>query len=267
MIGASFKDSYDLQFNMASFFPSAGHRTTEWYSNLLVGSRGESVNNLLLWMVNSIVIAIIQVGLTLMVDLLGAYSFVYLKFKGRQTLYAMIIFSLAIPGVIGTASTYSIYASISNLADNLSSNIAYNFAWLILPSIANVSNLFLMKTFFDSVPRDLVESAKMDGASDFLIFRKVVMPLAKSTILLCGLFAFAGSWNNYMWPKIILTGKPASQYTITLGLERATSTGTTWEQKGSAMASSVFAMLPIFIVYLFAQNKMIDGIASTGIKQ
>ena len=126
--------------------------------------------------------------------------------------------------------------------------------------------MLLMRNFFCSIPMEIIESARSDGASNRKIFFKIVLPLAKSTIMLIVLFTFTNAWNNLQFPQLLLSGEKSGWNTITVALMGYTGSNA-WGAKGVAMATSVFALLPILIVFLITQNKMIDGLASTGIKQ
>ena len=110
-----------------------------------------------------------------------------------------------------------------------------------------------------------MESAKSDGASNAKIFFRIVCPLAKSTVMLIVLFTFTGSWNNLLWPQLLLAGESSYWNTITVALTGYTG-GSSWGTAGVATATSVFALLPIIIIFIITQNKMIDGLASTGVK-
>ena len=110
-----------------------------------------------------------------------------------------------------------------------------------------------------------MESAKSDGASNMLVFRKIICPLAKSTVLIIISFSFTGSWNSLVFPQLILSGDNVAWKTITLGLTAYTG-GSGWDATGLAMASSVVSLIPVVIVFAVTQNKMIDGMASTGVK-
>ena len=137
--------------------------------------------------------------------------------------------------------------------------------WIIIPGTTGIYNFLLMRNFFSSIPHDIIDSAKSDGAGHFMIFRRIVVPLAKSTILLIVLFTFTGSWNNLMFPQLILTGESSYWQTVTVALTGYTGSSA-WGATGVKMATSVFAMIPIIIIFVITQNKMIDGLATTGIK-
>ena len=125
--------------------------------------------------------------------------------------------------------------------------------------------MLLMRNFFASIPKEIVESARSDGASTMTVFRRIVAPLAKSTVMLIILFTFTNSWNNLVWPQLLLAGKDDAWMTVTVALTQYTGGGG-WGRVGISMASGVFTLIPILIIFCITQNKMIDGLASTGVK-
>ena len=118
-----------------------------------------------------------------------------------------------------------------------------------------------------NIPKDLVENARMDGASNFTIFLKVVLPLGKSALFVQGLFGFMGAWNDVQWAQLIIGNAPRDTWTLAYGLKVISDQCEAYESITLSLASAVIAMVPIFIVYLIAQNKIIEGVASTGIKR
>ena len=247
MLGSSFKSELDLQLHPEKIFPSAWSEwTLEHYFGFIV--REGKVDNMPLWMLNSLWSTFATVGLTVIVDLLTAYAVVFLNFKGKHTFIKFLLLWMAVPGVISTAPSFALYSQIRNSLSIKSdvATYAYIYTWLIVPGITGIFNMLLMRNFFLSIPKDIVDSAKSDGASNMKIFRRIVCPLAKSTIMLVVLFTFTGSWNNLVWPQLLLTGEKSYWNTITV--------------------ASVFALIPIVIVFCITQNKMIDGLASTGVK-
>lgn len=266
MLGSSFKSELDLQLHPEKIFPSAWSEwTLEHYFGFIV--REGKVDNMPLWMLNSLWSTFATVGLTVIVDLLTAYAVVFLNFKGKHTFIKFLLLWMAVPGVISTAPSFALYSQIRNSLSIKSdvATYAYIYTWLIVPGITGIFNMLLMRNFFLSIPKDIVDSAKSDGASNMKIFRRIVCPLAKSTIMLVVLFTFTGSWNNLVWPQLLLTGEKSYWNTITVALTCYTG-GSSWGSTGVAMATSVFALIPIVIVFCITQNKMIDGLASTGVK-
>ena len=266
MIGTSFKSDLDLQLHPEKLFPSAWSEwTLKHYYGFII--RDGKIDNMPFWMLNSIWSTLLSVGLTVIVDLLTAYAVVFLNFKGKKLFMKFMLLWMAVPSVLGTAPSFALYSAIRNSL-NISGDVAtylYIYMWLIVPGVTGIFNMLLMRNFFASIPHDIIDSAKSDGASNMKIFRKIVCPLAKSTIMLVILFTFTGSWNNLLWPQLILTGENSYWQTITVALTGYTG-GSSWGANGIAMATSVFALIPIVIIFIITQNKMIDGLVSTGVK-
>lgn len=218
-------------------------------------------------MINSLWSSFLTVLLTVICDLMVAFAIVFLNFKGKNIMTKFLLLWMSIPGVIGTAPSFAMYAQIKQALD-ISGGVGgyvYSYFWIVMPGISGIFNMLLMRNFFASIPKDIVDSAKSDGAKTMTIFGRIIVPLAKSTILLIVLFAFVGAWNNLIWPQLILNGENEFWNTVTVGLTGYTHGGG-WGQLGISTAVSAFTMIPIIIIFLFTQNKMIDGLASTGIK-
>lgn len=266
MVGTSFKSDADLQLHPDKLFPSdASQWTLDHYTGFIV--REGKIDNMPVWMFNSLWSTLATVALTVIVDLLTAYAVVFLRFKGKNVFVRFLLLWMAVPGVIGTAPSFAIYSAMRRSL-NITSDVAtyaYIYMWLVVPGITGIFNMLLMRNFFLSIPMDIVDSAKSDGASSMTIFRRIVCPLAKSTVMLIVLFTFTGSWNNLVWPQLLLSGEKSYWNTITVALTGYTGGGG-WSQTGVAMATSVFALIPIVIIFIVTQNKMIDGLASTGVK-
>lgn len=265
MLGSSFKSDYDLQAHPERLFPSTWNEwTLKHYFGFLI--RDGKVDNMPLWMLNSLWSTLATVALTVLVDLFTAYAIVFLKFKGKNFVLKFLILWMTVPGVVGTAPGFALYSSVRNSLE-ISGSVAaylYLYMWLIVPAITGIFNMLLMRNFFESIPKDIVDSAKSDGASNMTIFRRIVCPLAKSTVMLVVLFTFTGSWNGLVWPQLLLAGENTAWYTVTVALTGYTGGG--WDATGVSMATSVFALIPIIIIFIITQNKMIDGLASTGVK-
>lgn len=265
MLGNSFKTDLDLQMNPGGIFPSPGQWTIEHYLGFISSDGG--LDLLPAWMINSLWSSLATVGVTLLLDLITAYAVVFLKFKGKKVFMNLLLAWMAIPGVITTAPSLTLFNMLSsNLhIEGFTATYAYIYFWLIIPGCTGIYNMLLMRNFFLSIPNDIIDSAKSDGAGHFIIFRKIVCPLARSTMMLIVLFTFTGAWNNLVWPQLLMTGKDPFYQTITVALTGYTG-GNGVSAKGVEMATGVFALIPIFIIFLITQNKMIDGLASTGVK-
>ncbi len=265
MFGNSFKTDLDLQLHPGSLFPSPGEWTLKHYEGFLW--RDGKIDNMPIWMLNSLWSSLATVGITLLLDLITAYAVIFLKFKGKKVFMNILYAWMAVPGVITLAPQLTLFNMFSSVigVDGFAGNYIYIYLWLILPGCTGIYNMLLMRNFFLSIPNDIIDSAKSDGAGHFTIFRKIACPLAKSTMMLIVLFTFTGAWNNLVWPQLLMSGKDSYFQTVTVALTGFTG-GNGYGAKGAAMATGVFALIPIFIIFFITQNKMIDGLASTGVK-
>lgn len=266
MVGMSFKTGDEIAANPTSLFPTSWEGFT-WshYWRIIAGEDAQGGQGVLNALKNSLIISGVSVLMAVIVDCLAAYAFTFLRFKNRLAVYAFVIFSMTIPGVIGTSIRYSAYVSLGRSMDAMG-QAWYIFLWLIVPGAVDVYHVFLMKNYFDSVPYEIIESARSDGASDLRIFFSIILPLARSTILLIGMFTFTSSWNNLFWANMLVGDESLKEmHTITVYLQQYS--GSMGDMRGVAMAAAVVSLIPILIAFLFMQSKMIDGLASTGVKK
>lgn len=208
------------------------------------------------WILNSFIVSIVSTALYLVIAGFAAYAFVFLKFKFRNVIFTFLIFTMVIPGV---ATLTPQMANISKLG------LARSIWALILPGLGGVGGLYLIRQFMITIPKDLIDSAKMDGMTHFKIFWHIVMPLAKSVFIVQGLFSFMGAWNDLMWPQIILGTADKSLWTLQVGIAYVSASKTA-NAIGISLAGAVFSALPILILYICAQNKIIEGVATAGVK-
>ena len=266
MLGASFKTEEEIVLNPTGLFPSSwkGFAGIDNYAGFII--RDGKLDNMPKWMFNSLMSAFLGVTITLILCTTASYAFVFCNFRGRKVLFRILLFSMTIPGIIGTTASFAIFANIGKSIDAIG-QYWYLYFWIIVPGCASVYNMYLLKNFLESIPKDIVESARTDGASNFRIFARIIMPLAKSTLLLIGLFAFTGSWNNLLWPQIVISasGNNVGWNTVTTALA-GHATSNSLGSMGVNMATAVFSLIPIIIVFVFTQNRMIEGLATTGVK-
>lgn len=265
VFGMSLRTTEDLVLYPSSIFPHAGGWTFEHYTNFFELHDG-NIDTLMSALINSTITTLIHVLVSMIITVFAAYSFVFMRYKGRAFIYALIIFVMPIPSVIGFAPMYSMYISIGKQSGVLDS-LWYFYSWIIFPGVAGAFNLMIMHNCFRSMPKEIVESARSDGASETEIFRRVVLPLARSSILVCALFSFNGCWNNLVFPQLVVAAQSDVQMhnTITVALMGWIKNESV-EFHGKAMASCVMSILPLMLMYFFTQSKMIDGLSSTGVK-
>lgn len=252
----SFTSQYTFEYNPGQLIPDDGFTWVN-YINLfnkrdLNGVRYPVER----WLLNSFVVATASTLIYLVIAGLAAYAFVFLRFRFRNILFMFMLFTMVIPGI---ATLTPQLANVSNLG--LSKTL-----WaLILPGLGGVGGLYLIRQFFLGIPKDIIESARMDGASNFRIFRRVVLPVSKSVFFVQGLFCFMGSWNDLMWPQIILGTADQSLWTLQVGVAYLSQSKTA-NSIGLNLASAMFSAVPIILLYIFTQNQIIDGVAASGVK-
>jgi multiple sugar transport system permease protein len=196
---------------------------------------------------------------------LGGYAFARLKFPGREALFLLVLGTLMIPDQLRLVPIYLmlvnwIPAWVGHLGWHDASFINRN--GVIGIQLVSAASLFLMRQYFLTIPRDLEEAAKLDGAGYFKTYRKVMLPLAGPAIAAVTILTFQGAWNGLFWPAILLQDK--SQYTIPIGLANFRFAYTTlWPP---LMAASVLAILPILLLFVVLQRYFVAGVAASGVK-
>lgn len=202
---------------------------------------------------NSFVIAIITTIGEVITAILAAYAFAKMRFFGKNVIFAVLLGTLMIPGEMLLIPNY---VTITRLG-------WYNrYEALIIPWLASVFAIFLLRQFFRSIPDELQDAARIDGCSRIRFLWQIVVPLSKPAIMTVGLLKFLGSWNAFLWVLIMTSSE--SMRTVPVGLSLFSSeVGTAYEQ---LMAASVLAIIPVLILFLFTQKQFIQGVARTGIK-
>ncbi|MDR1635329.1 MAG: carbohydrate ABC transporter permease [Bifidobacteriaceae bacterium] len=202
---------------------------------------------------NSLAIAVASTLLQLVTGSMAAYAFSRLAFKGKQFVFGCYLATLMIPLQV-------LVAPLFMMLTRMHLNDTY-FA-LLAPNIASAFGIFLLKQAVDGVPKELDEAARLDGAGHLRIFGRVVVPLVKPAMAALTVFAFMESWNSFLWPLVVI--RSPELMTLPLGLSYLQGQFTTdWN---IVMAGSVVSILPIVVVYLFAQKHIIAGMAHTGLK-
>lgn len=204
--------------------------------------------------VNSFIFAGGVTAFALLFDSLAAYALARIDFRGSRVLLVAIIASLMIPF---QATLIPIYQLVSDLG------WVNTYAGLIAPRAADAFGIFFLRQFFLSLPRDLDNAARLDGASEWRIFWNVVLPNARPALLTLAIFTFVNNWNDLLWPLVFTTD--AEMGTITSGLTLLTGPGGIIPQ-GVMMAGSLIAVLPLAIMFLLVQRRFIESVASTGLK-
>jgi len=203
---------------------------------------------------NSVVFAGGVTLCALVFDSLAAYALARIDFRGRKVLLIAIIASLMIPFQATLIPVYQLVAELGWIN---------TYQGLIAPRAADAFGIFLLRQFFLALPRDLDNAARIDGASEFRVFRSIVLPNVVPALMTLGVFTFVNNWNDLLWPLVFTT--QAEMGTITSGLTLLTGPGGIIPY-GVMMAGSLIAVVPLVIGFLFVQRRFIDNIATTGLK-
>jgi multiple sugar transport system permease protein len=204
---------------------------------------------------NSFFLAVVVTLLNLFLASLGGYAFARLRFPGREVLFVLILGTLMIPDQL---RLIPVFVMLTNW------HLIGNFSGYILINLVTAVNLFFMRQYFLTIPRDFEEAAKLDGAGYFKTFWRVMLPLAGPAIAALAILQFQGTWNDFFWPLILFGQGSEHLYTMQLGLAQLTLTyQTLWPQ---LMAGSLIAIAPILIIFLIFQRFFVSGVTAAGIK-
>jgi multiple sugar transport system permease protein len=196
---------------------------------------------------------------------LGGYAFARLRFPGREVLFMLVLGTLMIPDQLRLVPIYLMLVNwipgwVGHLGWHNASFVNRN--GVILIQLVSATSLFLMRQYFLTIPRDLEEAAKLDGAGYFKTYRKVMLPLAGPALAAVGILMFQGTWNGLFWPAVLLQDN--SQFTIPIGIANFRFEYTTlWPP---LMAASVLAILPILALFILFQRYFVAGVAAAGVK-
>jgi multiple sugar transport system permease protein len=205
------------------------------------------------WFLNSAMIAIVSTVLILIIDALAAYAYARMEFRGRKFLFGLLLATLFLPGIMFVVPNF---LTIYRL------NLLNNYAGVIMPGLAGVFGVFFLRQFFESLPKDLEEAAYLDGASSFQTFFYVALPLAKPALATLGIITFMASWNDFLWPLLILRDRKLQ--TLPPGLSTLQSAYTS--EYGQMMAGAVITAVPVLLIYVLLQRYIVQSVASTGLK-
>lgn len=247
----SFKSDADIDAHLLSFIPR--EFTFSRYSTLLFKNSADYP--VLKWLFNSVWIAVSYTFLHLLVVSLAAYAFSILKYKGRNLLFTLILTTMMIPSVINLVPMFNMMVKFNWIGSPLS---------MIIPGIAGVYGMFLVRQFFLGIPDSLVESAQIEGAGHLTVLFRIVIPLSSSAFMVAGLFAFLANWNDFMWPQLMLASEELSKMTLTVGLSLMQ--GSYGYDLGLTMTAAIVSAIPVLLLFLFTQEKVVEGIATAGLK-
>lgn len=202
---------------------------------------------------NTIVFAGSVTVISLFLDSMAAYALARLEFRGRNVVLVLVLILLMLPFQVTLIPLYDMLNGIG---------LTNSLPGMIIPRVTNAFGIFFLRQFFLSLPKDLEEAARVDGAGEWRIYWRVIMPLAKPALLTLGLFHFQYNWNDLLWPLIM--SSDLDNATLPAGL--ALFMGQHVVEYGLLMAGSLLALLPVVIFFLVIQRSFVAGIATTGLK-
>jgi multiple sugar transport system permease protein len=208
--------------------------------------------------VNSIIIAAAVMVTNLVLGSMAGYAFARLSFRGREVLFLVVLATLMIPDQLRLVPVYLMLNSVGLTRGVL------QYVGVIVVLAISATSIFLMRQYFLTIPRDLEEAAKIDGAGFFTTFWRVMLPLAGPALAAVAILQFQGTWNGFFWPLIFL--QEPTQYTLPIGLNAFRTAGGFTTNWPALMAVIVMATLPILVLYVFFQRYFVEGIAASGVK-
>ena len=248
MLSTSFKPESDAIATPIQWLPA--RPTLDNYTEILNSPDG----NLWRWTFNSVFTAVAFTLAHVTLCVLTAYPLARLRFKGREPWFWIVLSSLMVPGIVTLIPSYIMM---------LQFNWIDTYHALIWPGVAGVFGVFLLRQFFVGIPFELEEAARIDGANSLQVLIYVILPLSVPALVSLGVFAFMGSWNNYVWPLYVATS-PDMQ-TLPVGITSFSQRYVT--EYGKLMAGTAIAAIPVLIAYLAAQRFLVSGIALSGMKE
>ncbi len=238
-------------------------------SNPTLDNFGAALNqiDLLRALGNSVVVAVMAVVVNAVIAPLAGYAFARLSFPGSNVVFLLIIATTAIPVSVTLIPLFLMTKSFpltggNDLFGQGGSGLLNTLPGIAIPHLVGAMNVFLSRQYFSSMPADLAEAARVDGAGELTIFTRIYLPLARPLIAVVGIFAFTGTWDDFLWPLVTTTS--SQNYTVQLALAQFNSTGNI--QYGPLMAGAILISLPVLAVFLFNQRSFISGLAEGGTK-
>ena len=245
MLSNSFKTSVESMVDPNHILPQ--NPTLAGYEKVLTGSP------FFKWLANSLIVTCVNTAVILFTSTLVGYVFSRFRFRGKDFIFALLVFTMMVPAQVTMITTFIIIDGVG-LYDSLLA--------LIIPSFVNVFGIYLCKQSCDEIPRELIESAKIDGAGDFRIYFKIVIPQIRPVIGALAIFTFLEYWNDYLNPLIYLSS--TDRMTLPLALSYFSTQHST--DLSATMAAASLIMIPAAIVFLLFQKQFIKGISMTGMK-
>lgn len=252
MIISSLKTLPEYELKNPTFFPQEIH-----WQNYANAFNKANMGRLFM---NTLYVGVVSTLLSLVITILSAFAFSRLEFKGKNTLFALLLATMMIPGELFTITNYITVNRLGWMD---------TYTVLIVPFLVSVFYIYLLKQNFQQIPNELYLAAKVDGTSDFMYLCKVMIPLALPTIISITILKMMGSWNSYMWPKLVTNPNSDLHKLITNGLREMD-----FSEDGNQgridyprqMAAVTMVSIPLFLVFVFLRKYIMKGVSRSGIK-
>ncbi len=247
MIISSLKTLEEYRMNVPTFWPQK-----IMFINYLDAFSTADLGNLFL---NTMIVGVASTLLSLVITVLSAFAFARLEFKGRDTLFTLLLATMMIPGELFTITNYSTVTALDWLN---------TYTVLIVPFLVSVFYIFLLRQNFLQIPNELYLAAKVDGTSDLKYLWKVMIPLSLPTLISITILKMMGAWNSYMWPRLVANDE--AHRLITNGLRNAFTTTSGDVNYPVQMAAVALVSAPLFLVFIFLRKYIMAGVSRSGIK-
>lgn len=206
------------------------------------------------WLFNSVVITLCQTVANVFFSALAGFTFAKLEFRGKNLIFGAMMASLMIPGIILIIPKFMLINEL---------RMINSYPGLILPGLVSIVNIFLMKQFFETMPKDLEQAALIDGCNYFQMFWKVFIPNAKPALAAVAIYTFQGTWNEFMWP--LIATNTTEMFTLPVGM--ATLRNELLTDWPAIMAGTILVSIPTLLIFVIFQRYFVQGIAATGGKE
>lgn len=226
--------------------------TLEHYRDLL-GSSESAQAPVRRWFLNSVIISSAATLLIVSIDALAAYAYARLNFRGKNLIFSILLLTLFMPGIMFLIPNY---ITIHKLG------LLNTYPGVFLPGLASVFGVFFLRQFFSTLPTELEEAARIDGANQFQIFFRIILPLARPALATLAIITFLSSWNDFLWPLLVMTD--VERQPLPVGL--ATLQGAYISEYGTVMAGAVIVAAPVLLLYILLQRYIVKSVATTGLK-
>jgi multiple sugar transport system permease protein len=246
MVLASLMPSGEANTEPPPFFPS--HITFEHYRELFVRL------NLGRVLFNSALLAVTVTVLSVLLNAMAGYAFAKLRFPGRGRIFGFLLAALVLPSQVAILPLFLLMRQLG---------LVSSYWGVILPGMATIFGIFLVRQYALSIPDELLDAARIDGASEVRIFAEIILPLCRPILVTLAIFTFLGTWNDFFWPLVILTDD--SKYTLPVAL--ANLFGEHVQDTELMMAGSVLTVMPVLLLFLFLQRHYVQGLLMGGLKE